>query len=433
MNGWTLLLCLSALGAAGAHAQETSATVSGQTGDRTGEVGVGDDQARVLEARIEALEMSLLQLEAAQAVAGGEETTGLKLKSFSGGQRALQALNPELSVVGDLFGRYIVGPDGSSYLGGDRSGFFVRTVGIHLQSNLDPFALTKIALEFGPEGAELGEAYAVWTSVLPGVSVTAGKFRQQLGVVNRWHKHGLDQFDFPLMLTVPLGPGGLNQTGVSVRTELPHLWADSLALTLQVTNAQNGALFAGEFFSMPAELLRLNNYWDVSRNTYVQLGLTGMYGHNNREGYEDEQGNLLDEDPRTTIIGGADLTVNWEPVNRAKYHYVTWRSECLLIQKEVEGGTISWLGGYSSLEGKVARSWAVGARVDLVQAFDVNNDPGDFSRWNWQVLPYVTWWQSPWVRFRLQYVYHQPLEGDPDHRVLLQSTFAAGPHKHERY
>ncbi len=427
-----MLCCQSAFAQASAPGAETNAEAAGVP---AGQEALEDDSgARVeaLEARIESLEMSLLQLEATQAITVGEEE-GVRLKTFSGGQRALQALNPELSVVGDMFARYILAGDGSEYLGGDRSGFFPRAVGVHLQSNLDPFAFTKIALEFGPEGAELGEAYATWTSVLPRVSVTAGKFRQQLGVVNRWHKHGLDQFDFPLMLTVPFGPGGLNQTGVSMRAELPHLWADSLGLTVQVTNGQNAGVFAGDFFSVPAELVRLNNYWDLNRDTYLQLGLTSMYGFNNQRGVVDDQGDVTNGDWRTTVVAGADLTVNWEPVNRAKYHHITWRTEYLWIQKEVEGGTIAWMGGYSSLEGKVARSWAIGARVDLVQDFDPDNDPGDLSRWNWQVLPYVTWWQSPWVRFRLEYIYHQPLVGVPDQRVMLQTTFAAGPHKHERY
>ncbi len=413
------------------------AAVSTQaTSPRQGGQGVEtspDARIDALNARIDELEMSLLQLEAAQAVAAPEESSGLKLKAFSGGQRALQALNPELSVVGDVFARYIVAPGGAEYLDDERSGFFVRTIGLHFQSNLDPFAFTKIAIEVGPEGAELGEGYATWTSVLPRVSVTAGKFRQELGVVNRWHKHGLDQFDFPLMLTVPFGEEGLNQTGVSLHAELPHLWADSLGLTVQVTNGQNDNVFAGDFFSVPAELVRLNNYWDLNRDTYLQVGLTGMYGFNNRRGYLDEQDVVQDEPWRSTLVAGADLTLNWEPVNRAKYRHITWRTEGLFIQKEVEGGTIGWVGWYTSLEGKVARSWAVGGRLDMVQDFSLTNNPADLSRWEHQMVPYVTWWQSPWVRFRLEYVYHQPLDGDPDHRVMLQSTFAAGPHKHDRY
>jgi hypothetical protein len=52
----------------------------------------------------------------------------------------------------------------------------------------------------------------------------------------------------------------------------------------------------------------------------------------------------------------------------------------------------------------------------------------------WQVAPYVTWWQSEFVRFRLEYnhVNGHGLRA-PAHVVLLQVVFAAGPHKHARY
>ena len=56
------------------------------------------------------------------------------------------------------------------------------------------------------------------------------------------------------------------------------------------------------------------------------------------------------------------------------------------------------------------------------------------SRELWGLVPYVTWWQSEWVRLRGEY---QRLEDDlvPDaeHRFLIQATWAAGPHKHETY
>ena len=68
-------------------------------------------------------------------------------------------------------------------------------------------------------------------------------------------------------------------------------------------------------------------------------------------------------------------------------------------------------------------------RGDFVQPFEVQNS----SRWDIQAVPYITWWQSPWVRVRLEYDYFMPEAAGAEHRVYLQLTFAAGPHKHERY
>ena len=389
-----------------------------------------------MQERLEELELQVLKLEAG-ASQQAPEADEVTLRSFQGKQRSLQALNPEISVVGDLFGRYVDSGDGLGVIGSERSGAFLRVLGLHLQSNLDPFAFARMAVELHPDGAEVGEAYVTWTSVLPGLSLTFGKFRQQLGVVNRWHKPGLDQFDFPLMLTVPFGPGGLNQSGIATHLVLPPVWSHGLELFVQVTNGSNEGVFAGSFFSVPSTLVRLTNYWDLTPNTYLELGLTGMFGFNNPRSALGEDGDLRSEPWRQTIIGGADLTLNWEPLNRSKYNYFTWRTEFLYIRKQlVEEDLLQWMGGYTSLELRLNRSWIIGVREDLVQPFNVTN--GD--RWIVQTVPYVSWWQSPWVRFRLEYDFTIPEMqfsaakiADVEHRVFLQLTFAAGPHKHERY
>ena len=292
----------------------------------------------------------------------------------------------------------------------------------------------------GPSGDEswchnerfclLGEAYITWTSALPGLSITLGKFRQEFGVVNRWHAPGLDQVDYPLALTTILGKGGLNQIGVSVDWLMPKLWAHANHLVLQVTNGQNEQLFAGKYFSIPAVMLRLKSYWDLSESTYFELGLSGMLGWNNARAKKDASGNLDDEDWRETWVWGADWTLMWEPLKRAKYLNLVIRGELYGARKELADGTITAVGLYQYIQAKVARRWEVGARFDWTMPFSVDND----GKHVLGVQPYITWWQSPWVRTRLLYAYtNSDLVQDDDHRLLLQVTSAVGPHKHERY
>jgi len=283
-------------------------------------------------------------------------------------------------------------------------------------------------------------------------------------VINRWHKHGLDQYDFPSMLTEPFGGGGLNQIGLSIDYLLPRLWADEQSLVIQVTNSMNGKAFSGDWFSIPSGLVRLRSYWDLNRDTYLDFGITGLFGANNARGKVidagqepagdifdaggnqikifDAEGNpitMMMETPgsgptddawRLTAFCGADLTLNWEPVNKAKYHSVTWRTEFLYGYKQQAGGkNIHWIGGYSYIQGKVWRNWIVGARGEVAEPFGWSMD----THYVWQFSPYVTWWQSPWVRTHLEY---QLMDGDQrpmEHRVIFQAVFAAGPHKHERY
>ncbi|HDZ59087.1 MAG TPA: hypothetical protein ENH47_03320, partial [Ignavibacteriales bacterium] len=308
-----------------------------------------------LEKRIKKLEDKLEQdelgklLKEAETVAN-KQVEKKEIKEFKSGQRSLQAINPEISVIGDMYGQYIA--NDKSFTGDLRSGAFFRVLGLHFQSNLDPFSFIKAAIEFRPAGFEFGEAYMTWTNIFPGVGLTAGKFRQQFGVINRWHSHSLDQFDFPLALTTILGEEGLNQTGLSFDWIMPSIISDANTLTLQITDGQNEQLFSGDMFSFPAGLLHLKNYWDLSRDTYLELGLTGMLGKNNQRGY-DEEGNLILENSRLTALGGLDITVFWEPLNQARYHSFIWRTELYYANKKLMNDRIKAFGGYSYVEYKL--------------------------------------------------------------------------------
>jgi hypothetical protein len=326
-----------------------------------------------------------------------------------------------------MYGQYIANENGFNE--DFRSGAFFRVMETSFQSNLDPFSLAKFIIELSPGGIEFAEGYMTWTKILPNVGLTAGKFRQQFGVLNRWHVHSLDQFDFPLALTTILGEEGLNQIGLSFDWLMPSIFSDANNLTVQITNGQNDHLFSGDMFSFPAGLLHLKNYWDLSRDTYMELGLTGMLGTNNQRGY-DMEGNLILEETRLTALGGLDLTVLWEPLKQARYRSFIWRTELYYANKELMSDRITAFGGYSYFEYKFHLQWQVGTRFDYTQPFETDNN----SKYTWQIVPYITWWQSNWVKLRLQYNLLNGTEyPTAQNTIRLQIVFAAGPHKHDRY
>ena len=396
--------------------------------------GQGQDSTKIvqLERRIKELEEKFAQDELEKILNEAETKANepqdeKKTKVFKSGQRSLQAINPEISLTGDMYGQHIFNDNG--FTEKTRTGAYFRGIGLHMQGNLDPFSFIKVAISFTPHHVHFGEAYITWTNALPQIGITAGKFRQQFGVVNRWHVHALDQFDFPLAMTTLLGPAGLNQIGISFDWTMPSFLADANSLVLQITNGQNEQLFSGEMFSFPATLFHFNNYWDLSRNTYLDLGFTGMIGENNERGYDDT-GALVLENNRTTVLGGVDLTLFWEPVNQALYNSFIWRSELFYVDKKLDDGDIKALGGYSYVEYKFHEQWQIGTRFDYTQPFEENNS----SKHSYQIVPYITWWQSHWVKLRLQYSY---LNGNtmPEaiNTLRLQIVWAVGPHKHDRY
>ena len=347
-------------------------------------------------------------------------------KVYSGGQTAQQALNPEISVVTDM-GFKVNVPDLTDE--NKRSGAYFRVAAFHIQSDLDPFSKTFLGIEVHPEGIGLGEAFIDWNGIIPSLTIRVGKFLENFGVINRWHMPSLDQFDNPLPAGVLLG-GKLNSYGVSLHWIMPALWASSNELFLEITNSQNPTLFTGEYFSaIPSTLLRVLSYYDLSDSSYLSFGLSGVVGPNNISNGLDGEGNPLDEDNRFTFVGGADLTFLYEPSKTASTESFLWRTEFYYVNKDLGSDVIKAYGAYSYMQGKITDRLSIGTRFDFTQPLELDNS----DKYIYQVVPYITFMQSPWVKMRLQYNYKNGTDTEMDNRLTLQLIWAAGPHKHERY
>jgi hypothetical protein len=361
---------------------------------------------------------------------------------------SLQQLNPEISLSGDLIA-YYRDQEGTR----ERSDVFLRGLELNFQSYLDPFSKMKATLEIDREGhLEVEEAYYTHFTMIPGATLDLGRFRQQFGVVNRWHEDALDQVQYPLALRRIFGDEGLHQTGASVEWSLPEWAGAHHGLTIQVTNTENERLFEDETLGTPSLLFHYKNYRDLSRDTYLEVGLSGLFGWNDEWAIQIAPDTLVTEhDALGTRVFGADLSVLWEPADRALYRNIEWRSEIYALNRDIvapDGSgrdTINAWGAYSYLQSKVAQNLILGVRGDYYEPAskdyavlsDVSLVPLAYPASNpyrWQVGPYITWWQSEWVFFRAEYDYAWGSGMEPEEHVLwFQTIFAAGPHKHERY
>lgn len=383
--------------------------------------------------------------EEAATAAGEEETAqpGPDETEFKSGALGLQALNPEISVVGD-FTPWIGDADEAKR----RSDLGMRVLGLHFESYLDPYSKFKACVPVYEGGAELGEAYITRYDVGRNLNVTLGKFHQQMGVVNRWHAPSLDQVEYPLALRQLFG-GPLEGVGVSFDWTVGGSSSASQGLTLQLTNGSNSRVFGQNTRNVPSALLRYTNYRDLSKDKYLELGLTALYGRNN-------EWQVMNGDPPPferrlgTYVLGADLTVLWEPTEAMRYQNWVWRSEAYYLHKSIlapDGSgkdTLNAWGAYSYFQKKISRTTELGLRGDYFRpAVKSYADADGLSlsplavttsgARQWQLSPYLTWWQSPWVKWRVEYDYRNGKGLPDDNRLWLQCTFAAGPHKHERY
>jgi hypothetical protein len=370
--------------------------------------------------------------EAAKTGASDQVDTATK---FASGTRMQPQLNPELSVTGDIF-----------FVGGEheKEEVLADHFELDIQSYLDPFTKMHVVIGYhGPhhetsfgmddhehggeengaeadehdhEGLGLGEGYITWLQLPGNTSLTVGKKRQQFGVLNRWHKHALDQTDFPWVIQESFGPHGLVGTGVSVDWLMPSLWASSNELTVEIMNGDNEVAFAGSDWKRPTFLASLMSYWDLSTNTYLQADLTALHGVTDHDGDLDH--NFL----------ALDLAYDWYPAGREHYRGFTIRAMLLRSWLDLaEGASLNTWGSYLYGQYRLTSRWIAGVRWDWVE------DQRQAGHDTWGLSPYLTLWQSEFVRLRGQATYEKDNLYGTDRRFQLQITFAAGPHKHESY
>jgi hypothetical protein len=325
--------------------------------------------------------------------------------------RSLNRLNPEISVTADV---RMVG----HRPGPQRDNLDIREFAFAFQSALDPYSNTKIFASFGEHGAEVEEAYAYWSGLPGGLRVDLGRFRQQAGELNRWHLHALPESEFPLAIRTFFGHHGLVGNGLSLYWIAPwtspgqgvhEVWG-------QVALADNEVLFDnGRSLSV---LGHLNNFWQLSRSTFMQFGLTGMYGENPDADLE-------------TRLAAADARVTVRSPGQALYRSFTLRAEGFAVRRAAGGRVVTRHGGYVGAEYRTSRRLYVGGRVDYVEPFEV---PDSYA---WAVVPHLTWWQSEWVFLRAEWQHRaDPVLGGGHtntDRFVLQVVWSIGPHKHENY
>ncbi|MGH7536623.1 MAG: hypothetical protein ACREMG_13735 [Gemmatimonadales bacterium] len=355
----------------------------------------------------------LAALRAAAAAAAGappaptatSDTTPPPKTEFIGRQRNASALNPEISATGDV---RLVAREGRQ-----RGNAVAREFEFAFQAALDPFSNTKIFLTFEDEEIGVEEGYIYWTGLPGRLRLDLGKFRQQVGDLNRWHLHALPESEYPLVYRRFMSEEGLAGIGLSLYTALPvSLAKGTHEIWVQATTAESDPLFAGG--RQPVLLLRLQNFWQLTRSTYAQLGVTGVGGNND------------DEDLRSRLAG-LDFRFTYRPPEAGTRREVTLRAEGYRLHATEAGATTNRYGAFVDLNARMSRRWVLGTRYDWTEA------PRGLEDTEWRLTPSITWWQSEFVYLRLEGEHRDSdLEGTRN-LLTLQAVWAMGPHKHETY
>ncbi len=245
----------------------------------------------------------LAALRAAAAAAAAEADTIAEAEAPSQGGGLLNRLNPEISVTGDVRGS-LVRP------GPQTDVFEVREFEFSFQAALDPYASTKVFLAWEDGRVDLEEGYVYWSGLPGGVGVDVGRLRQQLGEINRVHLHALPESEYPLVTRTYFGEEGLTGDGARLYWMAPFAGPGGATHELwgEFTVGGNDVLFEGG--DRLSYLGHLNNFWQLNRSSFIQFGLTGLWGENPDEGLESR-------------VLGADLRYTWRPAGRELYRSFT--------------------------------------------------------------------------------------------------------------
>jgi hypothetical protein len=388
----------------------------------------------------------------AQADAGGEPDPEDESEAFVGRQRALQALNPEISLNADVMAHVNPGDP-------DADNFFWREFELSFQSALDPFSRAALFISrhgegpevaafggghgheaegeppAGEEGAEeadahggggfdIEEGFVEWVSLPGGFGFKLGKFFQRFGTLNRWHAHAIPFQSRSLPHLAFIGEEALAQTGASFTWLAPFGGGASGAYeaTFEVTRSENEALF-GEA-SSASVLGHVNGFWQLSNAVDFELGGSWLYGHSVHE-----------SESFARSLYGVEAAFNWIPPSRSRQTGLTVRGGYMLLdgldedaEAVAESGRESVGGLWSMAELRLSPSWLVGARFDHVRS------PEEPDVTQWLLSPTLTWWQSEFVRVRAEYDLLSGFEEEERSGMfILQVTFAMGPHKHATY
>lgn len=366
-----------------------------------------------------------------------EEKAEKQRDSMTGHERTQQKLNPEISFLGDV-----------SYDWSDsdvQNRFVLRSVELGFAAPLDPYtrfkgfivgeqALPELQLPGAAEveleiAVEVEEAYMDWVALPGGTSIRVGKFRQQFGTLNRWHPHALESVDSPFALRNLFGLEGLIGLGVGASWALPGFWATSHSLVVQITNPDNQVAFAGATFNDPAFLLRYTGFYDFGHDSYFEVGFNGTVGPNDSA-----------SDGKTKI-GSIDFNYRWEPAARSRYRGFEFRGEYFFADFEDAFTTPGMLRTWRSNSYYAYLIWRLGRRWQAGLRFDDSELPSPRSETTAAmfheglrekaITPFITFWQSEFVRLRLQYQHAErnftgPQGMDNDERVWLQITWEIG-------
>lgn len=344
----------------------------------------------------------------------------------------LQGFNPEIGLVGTV-------QAGLTEKTEDEEGndtIALKELELSLASYVDAYSRLDAIIAFNDnleeQNVDIEEAYYSHWGLPLGFRGQIGKFRAKIGKQNLQHLHQLETVDYAWVIRDFFGEEGLSSSGVRLVHDIPNPWDIPFEISGEVLRGNNGNSFSG-ISRRPVFNVHGKTFFETSENTNLELGWTTLFGDENprvtvmnEDGEEEEVIRAAGQDRFGVQVYGADVTFNW----------LMEGERALMFRNEVyfQGRSNSphankdpW-GFYSLLDYRFHKRFSGGLRFDYLEPLDVIGEHSPSTG----VSPYLTFWQSEFASFQVQYSHTDPASAGErsDDAVYLRANFLIGAHKH---
>ncbi len=345
-------------------------------------------------------------------------------------------LLPDISVVGDLI--FDLSRKGSTQEDGTRIG--VREVELQIIAAVDPYFRGEVLAAWSDaEGATLEQAILTATALPWGLQARLGRVPLPFGKQNILHREALHTIEFPHAIQRFLSPEGLKANSAVVS----GIWApfgffqEVLVTVMDRFGDAPEDLVAEEAPNRRVQGLgygaRLRNYWDLTKHANLELSASVATGL--REQPIEPAGEITAVLARQTLAG-VDLTYRWRPLQQGLYRSFILQAE-LFRQINQDDPALpegtppqDYLGPRRNFDGGyLLARYQVGRRTYLLTRGDLVEDPDLDGRTLRAISGYVQFLPSEFSKLVAGFERRVPQGGESESRLILQATFAMGPHR----
>ncbi|MGD0342651.1 MAG: hypothetical protein ABSA76_13190 [Bacteroidales bacterium] len=319
---------------------------------------------------------------------------------------------PDISVIGDFQ---------ASYRNNVKRNFDagINEAELSLQSVVDPYARADFFFTVnrdpltGKFSEDLEEGYITTLSLPFHLQLKAGKFKSTMGRINPVHSHALPFISLPAAYENYFGEG-INDEGVSLSWLVPNsLFYQELVV--QVTDGPiDSPSFSRSVGNTYLELAHLKNFFDLSANSTLELGFSGITG-----------ANLYDY---RTNIAAMDLTYKWKPVQFNTYKSFTWQSEAYFSNANIsKDQAVNSFSMYSFINFQFSK------RLFFTGMYSFSNKPYSASTRENSYSTTIGWYATEFQKLEIEGKTTSSKIEKEQNQILIRWIFVIGTHGAHQY